>query len=241
MPICEKCGYFNFDGIKACKKCGVAIDADGHALETHIPPAPKYPPAAASQLGKASSTGSPINTASTISEPVRAASRKSFRSLIVVAIIMLIVGFGMGRAILPTSITQTQTIVQSQTIVQPQTIVQTETIVQTPTAQFTSAQTAAGQWTTIATFTGSESKDSQDFNVPADYWRIVYTISAANQYSTFYLFVYPSGETKIYVASVTFTQSGTDTSYIRAGPGGFWLHVIAANLSSWSIEIQIQQ
>jgi hypothetical protein len=38
-----------------------------------------------------------------------------------------------------------------------------------------------------------------------------------------------------------FIKSGTDTTYVRAGPGDFWISVGAANLKSWTIEVQIQQ
>jgi hypothetical protein len=85
-------------------------------------------------------------------------------------------------------------------------------------------------------------QDTEDFNVPTNYWRIVYTTVAENeQYAGFSAFVYPSGETAGYVAQVTFNKSGTETSYVRAGPGDFWISVLAANLRSWTIEVQIQQ
>jgi len=51
--------------------------------------------------------------------------------------------------------------------------------------------------------TGSADKRTEDFTVPTNYWRIVYTIKAQNeQYGGFYAYIYPSGETKSYVASV---------------------------------------
>jgi hypothetical protein len=117
------------------------------------------------------------------------------------------------------------------------------TIVQTVTARSTSAQTLGqGEWKTIKTFTGSDYRDTEDFNVPTNYWRIVYTTVAKNeQYAGFSVFIFPSGETKSYVAMVNFDKSGTDTTYVRAGPGDFWIKVGAANLKSWTIEIQTQQ
>jgi hypothetical protein len=105
----------------------------------------------------------------------------------------------------------------------------------------TSQTPPQGQWKTIQTFTGQAGKDIQDFNVPTGYWRITYTANAQNSQPVFSFFVYPSGETALFVASVTFAKSGTDTTYVHAGPGGFWIHVLAANLSSWTIEVQIQQ
>lgn len=117
------------------------------------------------------------------------------------------------------------------------------TLVRSLTAQSTSpGATSQGEWKTIATFTGSGYGNTEDFTVLTNYWRIVYTIKAENeQYARFYAFVYPSGETRSYVASLDLRKSGTETSYVRAGPGDFWIEVLAANLQSWTIEVQTQQ
>ena len=134
----------------------------------------------------------------------------------------------------------TSTVYVTQGVPQAVTVYVTRTVTQQIA---TSAQTLGqGEWKTIETFTGSADRDTEDFNVPTNYWRIVYTIEAENeQYAGFYFFVYPSGETKSYVASVIGFKSGTDTTYVRAGPGDFWIKVLAANLRSWTIEVQIQQ
>lgn len=109
-------------------------------------------------------------------------------------------------------------------------------------AQSTSTQILAqSEWKTTKTLTGSASKDTEDFTVPTNYWRIVYTITTDSQFPVFSIFVYPSGETKNFVAFMDLRKPGTDTSYVRAGPGDFWIHVAAANLKSWTIEVQTQQ
>ena len=100
---------------------------------------------------------------------------------------------------------------------------------------------AQGEWKTIKTLTGTGDKDTEDFTVPTYYWRITYTIKTESNYPRFSASIYPKGETTSYVAHVDFNKAGTDTSYVRAGPGDFWIHVLAANLSSWTIEVQIQQ
>jgi hypothetical protein len=58
-------------------------------------------------------------------------------------------------------------------------------------AQSTSTQILAqGEWKTIKTLTGSADKDTEDFTVPTNYWRIVYTIKAENeQYGGFYAYI----------------------------------------------------
>jgi len=114
--------------------------------------------------------------------------------------------------------------------------------VSTPTVEPPSTQTGQAEWTTIKAFYRSENKDTENFTVATNYWRIVYTISAEDeQFAAFSAFIYHSGETAGYVASVSLNRSGTEMSYVRAGPGDFYVSVLAANLRSWTIEVQIQQ
>jgi hypothetical protein len=98
------------------------------------------------------------------------------------------------------------------------------------------------EWVTIRIFTGSGDLDTEDFNVPTGYWRIVYTTQALDErFAVFSAYIYPSGEITRYITHVDFDKSGTDTGYVRAGPGSFWIRVLAANLSSWTIQVQTQQ
>jgi hypothetical protein len=110
-------------------------------------------------------------------------------------------------------------------------------------AQSISTQTLAqGGWKTVKTLIGSGDRDSEDFMVPTNYWRIMYTVVAqTEQYAGFSVYVYSAGMATGYVANVNFDKSGTEASYVNAGPGDFWIHVRAANLRSWMIEVQIQQ
>jgi hypothetical protein len=98
------------------------------------------------------------------------------------------------------------------------------------------------EWVTIRTFTGSGNLDTEDFTVATGYWRIIYTTQASNeQFAGFSAYVYPSGETTYYITHADLDKSGTGTSYVRADPGNFWIKVLAANLYSWTIQIQTQQ
>ena len=166
--------------------------------------------------------------------PARPSQRT--RNILIGVVLILVVLIAAG------SIAPRQTTTQKTLTVTTSTV-EYVTIVQTLTVQPSFTQTLGqGEWKTIKTFTGIEGKDTEDFNVSTNYWRIVYTIKAeSEQYASFSFFVYPSGETKSYVASVTFIKSGTDTTYVRAGPGDFWIKVLAANLKSWTIEVQTQQ
>ena len=46
---------------------------------------------------------------------------------------------------------------------------------------------AQGEWKTIKTLSGSGNKDTEDFTVPTNYWRIVYTVTAQYvEYASFF-------------------------------------------------------
>lgn len=143
------------------------------------------------------------------------------RSIIAIVILVILIGIT-ATSIMRVSEVPTQ---QSQT---------------SPTAAQTSG---AGQWKTIETFAGSSDKDTEDFNVPTNYWRLAYTITAQpyQQFVGFSAVIYPGGKISGSVASVNLDKSGTDTGYVRAGPGSFWISIVAVNLSSWTIEVQIQE
>jgi hypothetical protein len=186
-----------------------------------------------------------------MSPTIARSTKKMPLKLLGVALIALIIGIAIGTGYsmtLFTSQTITETLVYTKSYTTYQNVEEYIIVTETMTAsqwipQSTSMQTA-GQagWKTIKTFTGSSYKDTEDFTVPTDYWRIVYTIRAeSEEYAAFSAYIYPSGETAIYVTSVSFDKSGTDASYIREGPGDFWIKVLAANLRSWTIEVQIQQ
>jgi hypothetical protein len=109
-------------------------------------------------------------------------------------------------------------------------------------AQSISTQTLAqGGWKMVKTLIESWDKDSENFMVPTNYWRIVYTVVAqTEQYAGFSVYIYSGGKATGYVAHVNFDKFGTEVSYVHAGPGDFWIHVGGADLRSWMIEVQIQ-
>jgi hypothetical protein len=163
-------------------------------------------------------------------------------------IFILLVGMGIGYGIrapadgLKTvfmTITETPEAGQLITETVEKTITETVTA---PSEPMPATPKPEAGWKTINTFTGSDDKSTEDFNVPASYWRVVYSVSAeSEQWGLFSFFIYPSGETAMFVASGDLDGSGSETSYVRAEAGDFWIKVNAANLKSWTIEIQIQE
>lgn len=159
-------------------------------------------------------------------------------AIVIVSLITLLLGIAAGVGIsnhVPGTIAY-ETVTATSTILQPY-----EITVTTGQTQPTTTQTPGqGGWTTIATFTGINDKNTPDFTVPTNIWRITYTVQPANAYSSFSFYLYPSGQTETFLTSVLYVASGTDTTYVHVGPGAFWLDVAAVNLISWTIQIQVQ-
>lgn len=98
---------------------------------------------------------------------------------------------------------------------------------------------AQEEWVTVTTFTGKSDKTTAPFHISGAKWRINWTVKADEpEYAGFHFFVYPEGETVMYVESVSQDGIGSDTTYIYTGNGSFYITVLAANLKSWTIEIE---
>ena len=209
------------DPVGYCKKCGKTLTSDARFCEF----------CGISVTQPVASIPNPISAFSTSSD------RKKLLAMLLVA---FAIGVAIGGSSVRTSpevgyITITKSYAASYL-----TITRTVTGATYPE---TSAQTVAqGEWKTIATLAGSGDKDTEDFNVPTNYWRIVYTISQeySGGYTYFRAYIHRSGEAGDSVASVELGKSGTETSYIREGPGDFWIKVVSGNVDSWTIEVQIQ-
>ncbi len=170
-------------------------------------------------------------------------SKRQFSSVKIVGLILitLLIGMGIGYGMAPISESGQQTITLTESAkVDISTV--TRTVTKTVTTQPSIATPKAeGEWTTIYTFKGIDDKTSEDFNVPVNYWRFKYTVQAEHEkYAHFSVYIYLSNE-KTYEERVSFHRSGSDISYVRAGPGNFYIDVNAANLRSWTIEAQIQK
>jgi hypothetical protein len=107
------------------------------------------------------------------------------------------------------------------------------------TACITPVAYAQEEWVTVETFIGQGDKATAPFQISGSKWRISWTVEADEpEYAAFGFFVYPEGETTMYVESVTQDGIGGDTTYIYQGNDSFYIKVLAANLSSWTIVVE---
>lgn len=89
------------------------------------------------------------------------------------------------------------------------------------------------------TITGAGSKTSAPFEVTTDEWLIEWSYRADDpEMAGFYFFVYPRGETVMYVESIMAGDGETSgATYCYAGRGEYYVEVLAANINRWEITI----
>lgn len=94
-------------------------------------------------------------------------------------------------------------------------------------------------WRQVASFSGVEGKTLPVFRVVSGEWRINYSWSGDSEWAGFNFFVYPEGETVMYVEMVMADGgSGEDVTYVYSGAGGYYVKVGAANLDGWSLIVE---
>jgi len=91
----------------------------------------------------------------------------------------------------------------------------------------------------VQTFTGNGIKDTQPFTVTSDTWRLRYKFESTTgnqQLSSFDLTVYKPGNT-IPESIITLERAGSDTSYVNAGAGTYYLSIGSAN-ATWTVTVE---
>ena len=91
----------------------------------------------------------------------------------------------------------------------------------------------------VQTFTGNGIKDTQPFTVTGDTWRLRYDFESSStdqQSSSFDMSVYKSGNT-IPESVITLERPGSDTTYVKAGAGTYYLSIGSAN-ATWSVTVE---
>jgi len=87
--------------------------------------------------------------------------------------------------------------------------------------------------------TGTGDKTSPPFTVTTGEWVIDWSYTPTDpEYAVFGLFVYPRGETAVFVESVLFPESTSGTTYSYAGPGEYYIKVSSGNIEQWEIVIK---
>ena len=92
---------------------------------------------------------------------------------------------------------------------------------------------------TVQTFTGNGIKDTQPFTVTSDTWRLRYDFQSTapdQQSSSFDMSVYKTGNT-IPETVITSESPGSDTSYVNAGAGTYYLSIESAN-ATWTVIVE---
>lgn len=92
---------------------------------------------------------------------------------------------------------------------------------------------------TVQTFTGNGIKDTQPFTVTSDTWRLRYDFESTTgdqQSSSFEMTVYKPGNT-IPESIITLERPGSDTSYVNAGAGTYYLSIGSAN-ATWTVDVE---
>src|ERR687890_445371 len=92
---------------------------------------------------------------------------------------------------------------------------------------------------TVQTFTGNGIKDTQSFTVTSDTWRLRYEFESTTedqQSGSFEMSVYKPGNT-IPESTITLERPGSDTSYVNAGAGTYYLSIGSAN-ATWTVTVE---
>ena len=102
-------------------------------------------------------------------------------------------------------------------------------------------ETANGvEWSTVQIFTGKESETTPPFHISGTKWRIIWAADAQYpEYAVFDILVYPQDTPGLFTKRLSYSKGTSgDTTYIYAGNRDYYLKVIAANLSNWTIIVE---
>jgi hypothetical protein len=105
----------------------------------------------------------------------------------------------------------------------------------------------AANWQNVETFTGASTQDTDLFTVTATEWRIRWSYTPASGFAGdlagFSVFVYPKGETALYVdAIIKMGRNETSgTTYIHQGQKEYYLKIGVVNLAASGYTITVEQ
>jgi hypothetical protein len=91
----------------------------------------------------------------------------------------------------------------------------------------------------VQTFTGNGIKETQPFTLTSDTWRLRYNFESSTpdqQSSSFDMSVYKTGNT-IPESVITLERPGSDTTYVNAGAGTYYLSIGSAN-ATWTVTVE---
>jgi hypothetical protein len=111
----------------------------------------------------------------------------------------------------------------------------------------TIASSVTGQnYQQVTTITGSNTQTTDYFKIPSGEWRVKWSYTPSTDYpsfAVFSVFVYPKGETTMFVESII--QSGANNTsgvtYIHQGNREYYMKINAANINGYTIIIEAEQ
>ena len=92
-------------------------------------------------------------------------------------------------------------------------------------------------WTEVRSWRGTGSRTTQQFQVRGDEWRIVLTAAEAERPEYSSLGVNVHSREKEYLSRANLRGVGTDTSYVYAPPGFYYLE-ISSNANRWEVRVE---
>jgi hypothetical protein len=99
--------------------------------------------------------------------------------------------------------------------------------------------TNEAEWSHVKTFTGKESETTPPFHISGTEWRITWTADVQYpEYAVFDILIYAQDK-RMLTKRVSYSEGTSgDTVYIYDGDCDYYLRVIAANLSNWTIMVE---
>jgi len=95
-------------------------------------------------------------------------------------------------------------------------------------------------WHPVITFSGKNDKTTKPFTIVGDVWRVKYVALRSGSY--FHVCVYPKGETMgkvgCFPVNPKIHYCYNDTFYIFEGSNDYYFEVNAANIDSWTLEVE---
>lgn len=159
-------------------------------------------------------------------------------TVLITAIIGVVAGAGLVYTLRPSVI---ETVYITETIWSATTIIRTGVIWKTfmKTSATTGPIYTPIGWQKVFTFSGTGIKDSDQFHIATNQFRVSFTVvSSTPLYSSFLIYVAPLGAPYYdYVGQASHNEPGTDTIYVKAGPGDFYLSVLSTN-NEWMVAVE---
>lgn len=101
---------------------------------------------------------------------------------------------------------------------------------------------AAADWRTVGVWEGTGVKNTETFETASREWRVIWRAATGDLPGGSALSITARHADNGRLVSIVGSQrgAGTDTSYVRSSPGGYYLEVVGVNVS-WTVTVQDQR